>query len=167
MKRELKDLVVLLVLVGGVSLLMATEEKIAHEKPRKPFRDRVWTEIAFEQADLQGVDRCTVWAVNQVESRGGKYMRSSVGALGHMQLMPATARGECGITTDEDRLEPEFNIYCGVKYLKKMQRRFGFWRGLQAYNSGPGRIGKSRENREFPHKVVKEMKRCKAQREQA
>lgn len=61
---------------------------------------------------------------------------SSAGAMGVMQLMPATAR-ELGV---KDPFDPVQNIEGGVKYLAQMQRKYDDPRlAAIAYNWGPGR----------------------------
>jgi hypothetical protein len=61
---------------------------------------------------------------------------SSAGAMGVMQLMPATAR-ELGV---KDPFDPVQNIEGGVKYLAQMQNKYGDPRlAAIAYNWGPGR----------------------------
>lgn len=70
--------------------------------------------------------------------RNGEVIRSSAGALGVMQLMPATA-AELGVDPyDEDQ-----NIDGGIRYLLRMYQMFGNWNhAVAAYNAGPGRIRK-------------------------
>lgn len=63
---------------------------------------------------------------------------SSAGAIGVMQLMPATAR-ELGVNPyDLDQ-----NIEGGMRYLRQMYSLFGSWPlALAAYNAGPGKMRK-------------------------
>lgn len=62
---------------------------------------------------------------------------SSAGAIGVMQLMPATA-ASLGVTNPYD---PTQNIPAGVKYLASMYSEFGAWdQALGAYNWGPGNV---------------------------
>lgn len=90
-----------------------------------------------------------VWirAVMQVESGGrthinGRPTVSRAGAMGLMQVMPATyqeLRRRYGLGPDP--FEPRDNIHAGTAYLREMYDRFGSPGFLAAYNAGPGRYG--------------------------
>lgn len=72
--------------------------------------------------------------------RNGRPIRSSAGAIGLMQLMPATwgqMRARLGLGSDPD--EPRDNILAGTFYLRLMYDRFGYPGLFAAYNAGPGR----------------------------
>ena len=77
-----------------------------------------------------------------------------------MQLMPATAKAY-GLKPDE-RFNPEDNIPVGVKHLFELIDSHGLKLGLQIYNAGPKRVGKTTENIRYPIKVIAEMKACLA-----
>lgn len=95
-----------------------------------------------EEFDL---DPYLVCGVIFTESAFHPEAKSNVGALGLMQLMPATGLEEAelleieGVT--EDRLtEPALNIRLGCNYLRKLLDEFGTESvALSAYNAGPGR----------------------------
>jgi soluble lytic murein transglycosylase len=96
-------------------------------------------------------------AVIHVESRFDTRAVSSKGALGLMQIRPATARevaGSLGIelTTDDQLFDPELNILLGSCYLRYLVDRFDDRdTALAAYNSGPTRIAaRWRETGEVP-----------------
>ena len=68
----------------------------------------------------------------------GALIVSSAGAIGVMQLMPATA-AELGV----DPRDAVQNIEGGMRYLRQMFDRFGDWKtAVAAYNAGPGRMAR-------------------------
>lgn len=79
-------------------------------------------------------------SVMKTESGGKPQAVSPRGALGLMQIMPATwvelsARYELGL----DPFDPRDNILAGAAYLREMLDRFGSEGFLAAYNAGPAR----------------------------
>ena len=87
-----------------------------------------------------------VLALMRQESEFYPKARSPVGALGLMQLMPATARHTArriGISFNRDRLtsDPDYNIRLGQAYLEELLERFdnSYILALAAYNAGPSR----------------------------
>jgi len=86
-----------------------------------------------------GVDAMLVRAVIQVESNYEERARSSKGARGLMQLMPATAR-QYGVSNPYD---PVANIDAGIKHLKSLLDRFPLELALAAYNAGEAAVTRS------------------------
>lgn len=83
-----------------------------------------------------GVSEALLHGVIQTESAGNASARSPKGAIGLMQLMPATAK-ELGV----DPNDPIQNVLGGARYLAQMKRRFGSDQlALAAYNAGPGAV---------------------------
>jgi len=75
------------------------------------------------------------------ESGGEQQATSPVGAMGLMQVMPATyeelrVRYQLG----DDPYEPRNNILAGTAYIREMYDRFGAPGFLAAYNAGPDRV---------------------------
>lgn len=91
--------------------------------------------ILLAAAREYGVDPSIAQRVMHIESRGNPNAVSPAGAIGAMQLMPATAR-ELGV----DPNDPVQNVQGGVRYLAQMINEFGPEYGPLAYNAGPGRM---------------------------
>lgn len=90
-----------------------------------------------------GVDANLIRGVIWVESRFQPKARSPAGALGLMQLMPATARWLADELDVRARpLDPVFNVTAGTFYLSRMIAKFdGNVRlALAAYHAGPGNV---------------------------
>ena len=103
-------------------------------------RSAAFDEAIEEHASAQGVSPELVRAVIQVESAFNPQAVSPKGAMGLMQLMPATAR-ELGV---ENPFLPEDNIRGGVAYLRQLLDRYdrNVELALAAYNAGPGSVEK-------------------------
>ncbi len=96
-----------------------------------------WEPIIQEAAAEYGLDPALLRAVIAQESGGNPSARSSAGAMGLMQLMPATAES-LGVT---DPYDPRQNIFGGARYLRGLLDRMGSVElALAAYNAGPGAV---------------------------
>lgn len=112
---------------------------------RFPLRYR---ELVEEQSWQTGLPQDWIFAVMRQESVFAPDVASGAGALGLMQLMPATAGAmwrELGLGQDglsrRDILDPEINITLGSAYLAQMRDRFGHAAlATAAYNAGPHRV---------------------------
>jgi soluble lytic murein transglycosylase len=106
-----------------------------------PHRD-----LLFREASIRGLDPFFVAGLIRQESAWDARIVSVSGAVGLMQLMPATARevaGSLGIRfTDELLTDPETNLRLGTTYLRTMLDRFDGRAedALAGYNAGPSRI---------------------------
>jgi soluble lytic murein transglycosylase len=106
-----------------------------------PFREQV-----VANAREIGVDPAYMYGLIRQESRFILDVRSSVGASGLMQLMPATARWtarKIGLTGYRPEMiaDRDVNLRLGTSYLKLVHEDFGGSDALAAaaYNAGPSR----------------------------
>lgn len=87
-----------------------------------------------------GVPETWIRSVMRVESAGRVGAVSHAGAMGLMQVMPATyaeLRSRYGL--GHDPFSVRDNILAGTAYLREMFDRYGAHGMLAAYNAGPGR----------------------------
>ena len=103
------------------------------------------------------VDTALVLAVMHVESRFNVFAVSSVGALGLMQIMPATGKelaARYGVpwSGQQTLFDPFVNVKLGVAYLRELSLRYdSVPTALAAYNWGPGAIdGRLRRGTALP-----------------
>jgi len=95
---------------------------------------RRYDTLIREAAADAGVPPAIVKAVIHAESAFDSNAVSRAGAMGLMQLMPATAR-ELGVL---DPFRAEQNVLGGARYLRHLHDRYGSWtHTLAAYNAGP------------------------------
>lgn len=106
-----------------------------------PSRAPAWAGLLAEVAQRHGVAPELVHAVIQVESGYRVDARSNKGAVGLMQLMPATA-ARFGAASADSLLDPAVNIEAGTRYLRWLSDRFGarLELVLAAYNAGEGAV---------------------------
>lgn len=105
-------------------------------------------------ADRHGIAPALVAAVIYVESGFDPSVRSSSGAVGLMQVMPATATEIAQRTdgyrfTQADLREPRVNLLYGCYYLRRLLRRYdgSVVSALAAYNAGAGNVDEWRAER--------------------
>jgi membrane-bound lytic murein transglycosylase MltF len=114
------------------------------EAERKKFEAMV--ALFRKYGDKYGIDPVLMAAQGYQESQLNQEAKSHVGAIGVMQVMPATgAELKVG---DIEQLEP--NIHAGIKYMRFMMDQYykdepmdNINKGLMtlaSYNAGPGRV---------------------------
>ena len=104
-----------------------------------------------EAAQRFGIPAAWIRAVMRVESADEVRAISPKGAMGLMQIMPATwadlrARHRLG----GDPYDPRDNIMAGAAYLRELHDRYGSPGFLAAYNAGPGRYEEHLAGRPLP-----------------
>lgn len=115
------------------------------------------TQHVERNASRNGIEKAWIYAVMRQESAFMHNARSHAGAMGLMQLMPATARA---VARDLNRkpprrtelMKPETNILLGSAYLKQVKNELGDSAILAtaAYNAGPHRVERWLPERALP-----------------
>lgn len=134
MKKRAVSLVIFILLFIAFALLIGW--LIFRAAFPRPHRDTV---------EASGVEPALVYAVIRAESGYREDAVSSAGAVGLMQVKPATAEFLCereGIPFDAERLkEGEYNIVIGTRYLLYLMEKFQDEATvLAAYNAGEGTV---------------------------
>ena len=115
---------------------------------------RPWQPYIRKYSREFGVDPDLVNAVMYIESKGNPNSVSGKGAIGLMQLTPATAT-HLGVS---DIFNPEENIKAGVKYISGLIRTYeDESSALLVYNAGAGVLDRERipqETRRFIDQVL-------------
>jgi soluble lytic murein transglycosylase-like protein len=115
-------------------------------------REGVARALAHAEAE-HGVPVVVALAMIELESGFDPDARGPAGAIGLMQLQPATARAvarRVGLDWQSDRMlrDPETNARLGLAYLVELRTRFGTTdHALAAYNMGPGNLRRLLERR--------------------
>lgn len=132
--------VLLLLALGGFTVTAFAIPEI-NRKRAAPFL------AAFAAAESKyGLPNDILNRVAYQESRYNKDAKSSVGAIGLMQFMPATAK-DFGI----DPADPFQSIDAAGRYLAQLFAEFRDWKlALAAYNAGQGNVRKYKGVPPFP-----------------
>jgi soluble lytic murein transglycosylase-like protein len=96
-------------------------------------------DLADAAADKYGIPRKLVRLVMEAESGSRQEAVSPKGAIGLMQLMPATAQA-----LGADPADPVQNVDAGARYLRDLLQKYDglLWHALAAYNAGPAAVDK-------------------------
>ena len=115
-------------------------------------RYRALSTLFRKYGTYYGMDPTLLAAQGFQESRLDQSVRSHVGAIGVMQLLPSTAEDKNVAIPNIHELEP--NIEAGAKYMAFLKGRYfsgpeldelnGSLLALASYNAGPGRIRRLR-----------------------
>ncbi|HYL73804.1 MAG TPA: lytic transglycosylase domain-containing protein [Bryobacteraceae bacterium] len=134
-------------------------------RPRIPVPKFTMNEIIRAMALKHRIKPAFVKSIMAAESGFQPAVVSPKGAIGLMQLMPATAR-----ELDADPNIPEQNVEAGAHYLSLLMARYDhkrdqMTRTIAAYNAGPGAVARFhgippfRETRKYVARVMKYFKK--------
>ncbi len=151
---------------GGSTLFIDASEVVPPKPPEQPKAE--WTGATIspahkwigESADKHNVRPELIQAIVEVESAFKMDAKSHAGAIGLMQLMPATAR-----SLKANPYVPEQNVEAGTRYLDMLLKKYetrpnGLALALAAYNAGPGAVDRwggippYKETRNYVRKVI-------------
>lgn len=133
-------------LIAAIILVSVTAVLIFTDLPLNLIRPVFHSDIINRYADQYDFDPLLITAIIKVESNFFHRAHSNRGAVGLMQLMPATAQElavELGYPLGRLDLEdPEVNIQLGTYYLSKLRIEFGgnTILAIAAYNAGMGKV---------------------------
>jgi peptidoglycan lytic transglycosylase len=147
--KRLVFVLVLAALVAGAAVYITKTNPPWYERIRYPLR---YSEYVRVHAREHKLDPALLAAVIYQESKFRSDAKSSSGAIGLMQVTPATAEG-IAIRTHgsafhtSDLYDPDINIRYGTWYLANLFTKYGSERlVLAAYNAGQGNVDKWRAN---------------------
>jgi len=130
---------------GGHRLASGSAPRAGAYRAPGPASDP-WGPYINEASTRFAVPDRWIRAVMKQESGGREYLNgqpitSDAGAIGLMQVMPATyeeLRGRYGLGPDP--YDPHDNIMAGTGYIRELYDRFGSPAFLAAYDAGPQRV---------------------------
>lgn len=121
---------------------LANETQTARTTPAVASSDP-WPDHIAEAAKRFAISERWIRAVMQAESDHDPHAISPKGAMGLMQIMPATwteLRTRYGL--GDDPYDPRDSILAGTAYIAELHDLYGSPGFLAAYNAGPGRYEK-------------------------
>jgi soluble lytic murein transglycosylase-like protein len=141
---------------GGRS---APKARARRSAPFKPRRTDAYDAIIEEACLLYRIPVPLARAVMAAESNFDPAAVSHAGAMGLMQLMPATA-AEMFV---ENAFDPKQNIHGGIRYLRVLANMFDgdMVRMVAAYNAGPAAVRRANgipdiaETQEYVRRVLR------------
>jgi len=124
----------------GIGAMSCARPALAQQSATAPTLDR-WQSLVAEASQRFGLPAAWIGAVMRAESGGDPRAVSPKGAMGLMQIMPATwaeLRARYGLGADP--YDPYDNILAGTVYLRALYDRYGYPNLFAAYNAGPQRF---------------------------
>ncbi|WPL18637.1 Membrane-bound lytic murein transglycosylase C precursor [Thiorhodovibrio winogradskyi] len=106
-----------------------------------------------------GLDSSLVHAIVRAESNYNPHAVSHAGAVGLMQVMPATA-ADYGVSSTDKLFDPTINAQTGTRHLKRLLGKYSIGKAVMAYNAGEGALERSKgfvtfaETQVYTHRVL-------------
>lgn len=124
--------------IGELAMLAAASSATA--QPPSPTIANACAIHVPEAASRSGLPADIILRVMMAESGGNSKIVSPKGAMGCMQIMPATwAYLSPRYNLGADPFSARSNMIAGAMYLAELVGRYGMPGALAAYNAGPGR----------------------------
>lgn len=123
----------------------ASQSASAAGSPRRPRASRAQVAAMIPSvAKRYGVEEALVRAVVTAESNYNPHAVSHAGAIGLMQVMPATA-ADYGVYSTEALMDPEVNLRTGTRHLRRLLDKYDndYGRVIMAYNAGEGVVDRT------------------------
>jgi len=123
-----------------IQKIVYRHEELFHSKYLKFLFPKPFSKEVKEYSTK--IDPLLVTSLMRQESAFNPEAISSAGAMGLMQLMPATARTLAKVKSTKSLHEPKKNITIGTKFLKKLLDKYegNIVYSLAAYNAGQRRV---------------------------
>ncbi|MET4231224.1 hypothetical protein ABIB83_003354 [Bradyrhizobium sp. I1.8.5] len=116
----------------------ADEQEVAH--PTRGQTTGRFEHFVGEAAQRFAIPVQWIQLILRIESAGDARAKSDKGAIGLMQIMPATWTGlRLRYALGNDPYDPHDNILAGSAYLRELFDHYGFPGAFAAYNAGPVR----------------------------
>ena len=131
--------------------LLPTPTLAQSAAPERTMPGVPFGEFIAEAASRFALPPAWLYAIMRAESRGNPRVVSPKGAMGLMQIMPATwndlrVRHRLGANA----FDPHDNIIAGAGYIRELFDRYGSPGWIAAYNAGPGRYEAALRGRPLP-----------------
>ncbi|MFA5623554.1 MAG: lytic transglycosylase domain-containing protein [Bradymonadales bacterium] len=135
-----KDLKLISVMQGSAKPKPKARSAPRSAQTRLAYDERAYDAIIADASRAYNIPEAFIRAVIKIESNYNPNAVSSAGAMGLMQLMPATAE-HMGV---KDSFDPRDNIFGGTKYLRRLADRYNgdINLVLSGYHAGPGNVEK-------------------------
>jgi soluble lytic murein transglycosylase len=112
---------------------------------------RVYGELVAQHTSVNGLSEGLILGLMRAESGFSPAIKSPAGAIGLMQLMPATAKltaREIGVFNPQNLIVPEYNIKIGTRHFRDLLKGYDgdVVYSIAAYNAGAAAVDRWRKN---------------------